>query len=282
MKKDCSAQSAQLKKALGLYKPANRERYGRQLVEGVQAVRELLVCAPELVCDVFMSASMLEKSDLVQILNDLPVYVHIATEETLLRAVPSSQGVFAVARMHPERSCEDIYAHTSLLVCCVQANDPGNVGTIIRTADAAGAGAVLLGKGSVHADSPKVIRSAAGSTFHIPVLSGSAEEYVRRAHEAGFQILLADAHGEADISDALKKSAQRAEDPGIDLDLGIDLGKKTMWLVGNEAHGFTAQQRAWADITVNIPMWGQAESLNLSVATSLCVYASAYAQHWRS
>lgn len=260
--KEISASSAVLKKAAGLDQARNREKYRQQRVEGVQAVRELLTHAPERVRDIVATPEVLAAhADIASMIERADYYLHIGSASAIGKAAPSAQGIFAVAHMgssDPELGW--VLTHSSLLVCCVQANDPGNVGTIIRTADAAGAGGVILGKGSVDPSSPKVIRSAAGSTFHLPVIEADAKEAVTEAKRAGYQVLLADAGG-LDI-----------RTPSLHLEA------KTLWLVGNEARGFTPEHKSWADVIVSIPMWGKAESLNLAVASGICLYASAIAQ----
>ncbi|MDY5589417.1 MAG: RNA methyltransferase [Arcanobacterium sp.] len=262
--------SAQLKKTAGLEKAANRRRFEQLRVEGVQAVREVLACAPERVRDLFVASGVLAAhADIAQLVETAGVYVHEGTAELIARAAPSSQGIFAVVQMAAELSVDAVFcSRPQLVVCCVQASDPGNLGTIIRTADAAGAEAVVVGPGSADPHSPKVIRAAAGSTFHVPVLEAAPEAVVQRAKTAGMLVALADARGSVDLL-----TAQHGHGEAAPL-----LSAPTVWLVGNEARGFSPQQREWADVVIGIPMWGRAESLNLSVATALCLYASASAQ----
>lgn len=261
--KPLSAQSAQLKKVAGLRHAQVRRKHGQQLVEGVQAVRELLAYAPELVRDVFTSDALLTAhADIAQLIAEHDSYGHVGDPAVIAKAAPSAQGIFAVADVPPVPELADLLAGARLVVLCVQVQDPGNLGTIIRTADAAGAAAVLLGSGSVDPTSEKVIRSAAGSTFHIPVLRAEVAPAVTAARQAGMQILAADGSGSAQLFQ-----------PGD----ALNLAAPTLWLAGNEARGFTREQLALADMRVRIPMWGKAESLNLAVATSLCLYASAAA-----
>lgn len=147
--------------------------------------------------------------------------------------------------------------------------DPGNVGTLIRTADAAGAQGVALTPGTVDPWSPKVVRSAAGSHFHLPVITGVTMRDLQ-AHklELGFQLLAA--HGYATMSIDDLTHAQP--------DAPVSLAESTVWLFGHEAHGLSEEDLAAADAAVAIPLYGQAESLNVSVAGAVCLYASAMAQ----
>ena len=265
-RKELTTLTGQLKKALALSSASHRRRYGQILVEGIQAVRELLTYQPQSVRDVYVTEQVLDAhADIDAILQNEQLYTHVLPQDLSSRVAPSAQGLFAVANTEPSREIAEVLAATKLIVCCVQANDPGNAGTIIRVADAVGAGGVVLGTGSVSATSPKVIRSAAGSTFHIPVWELDVAEAISAARDAGFQILLADASGTVDLLDAESS--------------GIDLARPTVWMVGNEAHGFTQEQIGLADALVRIPMWGSAESLNVAMATTICLYLSSAAHH---
>ena len=138
--------------------------------------------------------------------------------------------------------------------------DPGNAGTVIRTADAAGAGGVVLAGSSVDAYNPKTVRATVGSLFHLPVaVEPDPAAAVAAAQAAGYTVLAADGAGDVDLFDA-------------------DLTGPTAWLFGNEAWGLPAELAALADQRVAIPIHGRAESLNLATAAAVCLYASARAQ----
>ncbi len=149
-----------------------------------------------------------------------------------------------------------------LLAICAEVRDPGNAGTVIRCADAAGADGVVLAGDAVDPYNPKTVRSSVGSLFHLPVTQ-EPDPYaaVRAAQEAGLQVLAADGSGDVDLHAA-----------------GDLLGAPTAWLFGNEAHGLPVELAAAADHRVRIPIHGRAESLNLSTAAALCLYESARVQ----
>ena len=150
---------------------------------------------------------------------------------------------------------------SGLVAICADVRDPGNAGTVIRCADAAGATAVVLAGSSVDAYNPKTVRASAGSIFHVPLaVATDPSEAVVAARSAGLQVLAADGSGEVDLFDA------------DDL-----LARPTAWLFGNEAHGLPIEVSALADHRVAIPLLGRAESLNLSTAAAVCLYASARA-----
>jgi TrmH family RNA methyltransferase len=151
---------------------------------------------------------------------------------------------------------------TTLLAICADVRDPGNAGTVVRCADAAGADAVVFAGHSVDAYNPKTVRASVGSLFHLPIaVEPDPAAAVRAAQAAGLVVLAADGAGEADLdeSEAL-------------------LARPTAWLFGNEAWGLPDELAALADHRVRIPIHGRAESLNLSTAAALCLYASARAQ----
>jgi len=150
----------------------------------------------------------------------------------------------------------------SLIAICVDVRDPGNAGTVIRTADAAGADAVVLAGSSVDAYNPKTVRASVGSLFHLPlVVEPDVDSVVKAARAAGLTVLAADGGGEVPLDAA-----------------GDLLAAPTAWLFGNEAWGLPAKTAALADHRVRIPIHGRAESLNLSTAAALCLYATASAQ----
>jgi RNA methyltransferase, TrmH family len=149
----------------------------------------------------------------------------------------------------------------ALWAICADVRDPGNAGTVIRCADAAGADAVVLAGDSVDLYNPKTIRASVGSAFHLPVaVERDPAAAVRAAKEAGLTVLAADMDG-----------ASMFEADEI-------LARPTAWLFGNEAWGLPPELAALADHVVSIPIFGKAESLNLSTAAALCLYASARAQ----
>jgi len=152
-----------------------------------------------------------------------------------------------------------------LLAICADVRDPGNAGTVIRCADAAGADGVVLAGHSVDPYNPKTVRATVGSLFHLPIaVEPDPAAAVRAAQAAGLQVLAADGAGEVDLDDADEL-----------------LAGPTAWLFGNEAWGLPDELAALADHRVRIPIHGRAESLNLSTAAAVCLYASARAQRAR-
>lgn len=173
-------------------------------------------------------------------------------------------GVVAVCRSVDRPLGHVVVPGARLVALLADVRDPGNAGTVVRTADAAGADAVVLAGHAVDAHNAKAVRASVGSLFHLPVaLAPDPAEAVAAAHAAGLQVLAADGGGEDDLDDLA--------DDGT-------LAAPTAWLLGNEAWGLPAELAALADRRVRIPIHGRAESLNLSTAAALCLYASARAQ----
>lgn len=236
---------------------------GEFLVEGTQAVREALGQAGAV--RLLVVDDPARHSELLDLGAGLPVVQATRADIAQFSDTVTPQGVFAVVHDEPV-GISDLPTDPQLVVICAQVRDPGNAGTVIRCADAFGADAVLLTHGSVERTNPKTVRASVGSIFHLPVASGAdLDEALAWARASGLQILAADAGG-----DGLDELAANGE-----------LARPTAWLMGNEAWGIPPDVLARADRIVSIPMWGRAESLNLSTAAAVCLYATASAQRQR-
>jgi RNA methyltransferase, TrmH family len=151
-----------------------------------------------------------------------------------------------------------------LVAVLVEARDPGNAGTVIRCADAAGADAVIFAGESVDPQSGKCVRATAGSLFHLPIVSGVAlADVVRALRQRHVTVLAADG--------AAQTNLDQAADDGL-------LDAATAWLFGNEARGLPTSGTELADHAIRVPIYGRAESLNLGTAAAVCLYGSARAQ----
>ena len=151
-----------------------------------------------------------------------------------------------------------------LVAVLANVRDPGNAGTVLRTADAAGADAVIFADASVDPYNGKCVRASAGSLFHLPVVAGTRlAEAVGALRRAGLTVIAADGRAGATLDDPATREA---------------LAGPTAWLFGNEAWGLPQDLLALADRSVAVPIYGRAESLNLAAAAAVCLYASASAQ----
>ncbi|MFH8290557.1 TrmH family RNA methyltransferase [Streptomyces sp. NPDC018059] len=236
------------------------------LAEGPQAVREAAGHAETLV-ELFATVDAAERyADIVGEARAAGARVHLADEDVIadISTTVTPQGLVGVCRFL-DTPFEDILAARPRLVAVLaHVRDPGNAGTVLRCADAAGAEAVILTDASVDLYNPKSVRASVGSLFHLPVAVGvPVEKAVRGLKDAGVRILAADGAGEDDLDTELDKGT---------------MGTPTAWVFGNEAWGLPEETRALADAVVRVPIHGRAESLNLATAAAVCLYASARAQ----
>jgi TrmH family RNA methyltransferase len=248
--------------ARALLRRSRRDDERRFLAEGPQAVREALAAGA--VVELFATPEALSRH--ADITGD--VRVSPVTEKALagLADTRHPQGMVAVCD-YLDVPLDVALRHARLVVVLAGIADPGNAGTVLRTADAAGADAVVFTDRSVDPYNGKCVRSSAGSLFHLDVVRGGEPAAVlRAASAAGLRVLAADLRGADDLDDLA--------DGGL-------LTGPTGWLFGSEAHGLPAELAAAADGRVRVPMHGRAESLNLAAAAAVCLYASARAMRGR-
>ncbi|MFT3798677.1 TrmH family RNA methyltransferase [Microbacterium sp.] len=247
-----------------LTKRSARQETGLFLLEGPQAAREALAFRPDTLVELFATPTAMERhQDVREAAQDAGVEVVFTTEPVLdaMADTVTPQGIVAVARQSPTALRDVFAASPRLIAICEEVRDPGNLGTIIRAADAAGADAVVLTGRTVDPYNPKVVRATTGSLFHVPVAVGADLAVVAdRARAEGLRIVAADVGGDDFL-------ARRAV-----------LREPTAWLFGNEARGLDEAALAHADLALRLPIYGRAESLNLATAASVCLYETAFAQ----
>lgn len=240
------------------------------LAEGPQAVREAAAHrsrdTPTLV-ELFITPQAAGRyADILEEARDTGARVHLASEEVVagISTTVTPQGLVGVCRFLDTPFEEVVAARPRLVAVLAHVRDPGNAGTVLRCADAAGAEAVVLTDASVDVYNPKAVRASAGSLFHLPVVVGvPVERAVTGLREAGVRLLAADGSGDRDLDDELDRGT---------------MGGPTAWVFGNEAWGLPEETRALTDAAVRVPLHGKAESLNLATAAAVCLYASARAQ----
>ncbi|MGR7027758.1 TrmH family RNA methyltransferase [Geodermatophilus sp. URMC 62] len=254
--------SGRVAAARKLTRRAGRDAAGAFLAEGRQAVSEALATAPHTVREVFATeAAAAAHADL---LAGSPVPVRPVTERAAagLSETVTPQGLVAVCALSDVPAGRLVDAPPALTVALAGLADPGNAGTVLRTADACGAGAVVFGAGSADPYGGKAVRSSAGSLFHVDVVrSAPLGPLLAGLRGRGVSVLAADGGGETALDE-----------------LGDTLAGPVLWLFGNEARGVPAELAAAADARVRIPMRGRAESLNLAAAAAICLYATQLAQ----
>ena len=254
--------NTRVKDARKLARRAFRAEHRTFLADGPKAVEGALG-VPGCVLEVFATVAATEQYAALRHAAPAWTLVDDRALASLSEAV-NPQGVVARCRFIDRPLDHVLDPAPRLLAMCADVRDPGNAGTVIRTADAAGAGAVVLAGHSVDAYNAKTVRATVGSLFHLPLaIEPDPAEAVRRVQAAGLTVLAADGAGDVDLDDAA--------DDGL-------LAGPTAWLFGNEAWGLPDELAALADRRVSIPIHGAAESLNLSTAAAICLYASARAQ----
>ena len=261
-----SIRSPRVKAARQLAKRALRQRARQFLAEGPQAVGEALA-AGGVVTQLFVTAAAQARyANLIGLAGGQGADVHAVSGEVMteLAQTITPQGVLAVCDFIDVDLDRLTAGQPGLAVVLANVRDPGNAGTVLRTADAAGAGGVVFAGSSVDPYNSKCVRASAGSLFHLPVVTGPpVADAVRALRERGLRVLAADGGAGTTLDDL--------QSAGL-------LGQPTAWLFGNEAWGLPSDVLGLADDAVAVPIYGRAESLNLAAAAAVCLYASARAQ----
>jgi TrmH family RNA methyltransferase len=231
-----------------LEKRSARRKEGRFVVEGphlVEAAGEKVECL--VYCENLPVVKALEAQG-------TPCYKISRQQFEELSGVETPQGVLAVVREFGFAFRDLLKADKTLIVYCLGVQDPGNLGTIIRSADAFGATGVIVSKGTVDLYNPKVVRSSMGSLFHLPIITteddGATIKYLK---EHKVKIVAADGSAKQDVA-------------------AVSLKGAVALLLGNEGAGLIKSIIEIADEAARIPMVGRAESLNVGMATSVLLY----------
>lgn len=247
-------QNPMVKAAAELKQKKYRQQQGLFLAEGLRTVEEAVRYGA--VQSIFYTAieddrtrAVLEEAAAKQI-------KLVCVSDKVLKKIADTetpQGITAVCEMRSKR-LDDFLASGKMLLVLDRVTDPGNIGTMLRTADAAGVGGLLLLQGCADIYAPKTVRASMGSLFHLPVLSGLSEELlVQAARKAGYELLVTCLDG----ADNLYKA---------------DLQGRLAFVMGNEANGVSPALLAAADKRVFIPMQGRAESLNVAMAAGIVMF----------
>ena len=244
-----------IKLTASLFEKKGREKSGLFVIEGERFVSELLAGDVPVQPSYFMAAEgFAQKRDMAAYETAAPLYIVRDAAFKQLSDVETPQGILAVCKQRhcaPEDLCT---GDAPILLVLEEMQDPGNVGTILRTADAAGLDGVILSAGAADVYNPKVLRAAAGALFRIPVAAGcdlAAVIPMLQAHSISVYAAVADT-GCAPYA--------------------CDFTRGTAVLIGNEARGLSAEAAALADTRITLPMPGRAESLNAAMAGGILVY----------
>ncbi|MBL3665892.1 RNA methyltransferase [Streptomyces sp. M2CJ-2] len=275
-----SSRSPRVSAARRLAKRNFRGKERLFLAEGPQSVREAAVhraaagrdgghrpAGAATLVELFATPEAAERyADIIGAARDAGARVHLAAEQVIadISTTVTPQGLVGVCHFLDTPFEEILAARPRLVAVLAHVRDPGNAGTVLRCADAAGAEAVVLTDASVDLYNPKAVRASVGSLFHLPVAVGvPVERAVAALRDTGVRVLAADGAGDRDLDDELDRCT---------------MGGPTAWVFGNEAWGLPEETRALTDAVVRVPIHGKAESLNLATAAAVCLYASARAQ----
>lgn len=240
-----SAQNPQIKQWRKLLTKKERDKTGTFLVEGFHLVEEALKA------NRILHLIISEETELPQRWDFGPTPMTTVTQEIMkeLSDTETPQGIVAVCE--GDKGDTEINGQQFLLIDAVQ--DPGNLGTMIRTADAAGIDAVIVGNGSVDVYNPKVLRSAQGSHFHLPIIRGDLMEWIEKLSTEHIQI----------YGTSLENGHIYTETKPTGL---------FALIVGNEGSGVNKELLERTNENLYIPIFGKSESLNVAVATGILLY----------
>lgn len=238
-----SLQNDYIKQIKKLHKRKERDNTQQFIVEGFHLIEEAFKSDWE-ITEVIIRNDV-QAPDYCKSLDIIEVSEKVFNQISQTKA---PQGIAAIIKM---KQSVEISGDNILLVDAVQ--DPGNLGTIIRTADAAGFTSVLLGKGTVDIYNDKTIRSTQGSLFHLSLINVDLHDYIPKLKNSHYTIW----------ATALKKAVPFQQ---------LQPERKTALIVGNEGSGVQSSLLELADELVTIPIYGQAESLNVSVASGVLMY----------
>ena len=243
-------------KSLSLKK--NRDKSGLYTAEGKRVVSEAVEYARDSIEFIVVSSLFVKENKiLIKSIDDMGIQVYTVKDNLFNQAsnTVTPQGIASVMRMHKADSNNISGIKRALILDGV--SEPGNLGTIIRTAEAAGIDMVYMIKGCVDIYNPKVVRSTMGSLFRVPFVCDCNTEVVLRLKENGFKIAASSLGESIDVyefADTLEENSKRAV------------------VIGSEAFGVSQEVLNLADVRVHIPMQGQVESLNAAVAAGILMY----------
>jgi RNA methyltransferase, TrmH family len=251
-----SLHNPKIKQWSQLLNKRGREDQGKFILEGVHLVHEALQTNLELEAILFS----VEKGYPIELpeRSKLPCEIIGVSEVVFTKCsdTQSPQGVLAVA-IKPEWSKEQLLEQVNGLVIVVDGvQDPGNLGTIIRSADAVGATGVVLGRGTVDLYNPKTIRSTMGSLLHLPILEHDLHELLPLVRVKKIQL----------VGTSLQADQSCYE---------LDMTGSTWFIVGNEGSGVRSELQQYVNQQIIIPMRGQAESLNVAMAATVLLFEAA-------
>jgi TrmH family RNA methyltransferase len=265
MKEISSASNPRVKEWAQLLDKKGREKQGKFIVEGTHLVSEAIQSGAAIDCAVYAADRGIPR--------EISQETHAAIEWIGVSSAVfnkctdtvTPQGVFAVVHKLTADAQRVIHHPNPLVIAIDGIQDPGNLGTIIRSADAVGATGVVIGKGSVDLYNPKTVRSTMGSLFHLPIIEGDLQQILAQVQSLPKPV-------------QMMSTSLQAESLCYDEDF-----TQGVWIVvGNEGQGVSPEISGYVDRKIKIPMAGQAESLNVAMATTILLYEALRQRNYNS
>lgn len=251
-----SLKNERIRRYRRLRKRSFRYKDRKFLVEGIQGVAQALTypSKPEAIIVSERGAGALSSYSHLIDGRSIPSFIVDEKVMETLTTTATPQGVVAVCRFIDIDIRELLEAGPATILIANRVRDPGNLGNMVRIADAAGAGGVIVCSESVDIYNPKAVRSTAGSIFHVPVtIVGGVSEVIHEVRRAGYTVFAAEAHDGNNLWE-------------------VEWPERVAILMGNEAWGIPEEEEALVDGSVRIPILGKAESLNVSSAAAVLLY----------
>ena len=254
MQQITSKENKIIKHIIKLKEKKYRKEYNEYIIEGAKIVQEAIQEKAK-IKQIIISENAIN-TDLIQnhLKEELRKIDYIQVPSNifkLISEVEKPQGVLAI--IEKEKQEENIDINQDIILALDDLQDPGNLGTIIRTADSIGLKQILISKGTTEAYNPKVIRSTMGAIFRVKIIEcENLKETLKKLQKNNFKIMVTDLNTDKSIYD-------------------IKLQKKVI-IIGNEANGVSEEIKNIADTRAIIPMFGKTESLNASIATGVILY----------
>ncbi|GGO09625.1 TrmH family RNA methyltransferase [Saccharibacillus kuerlensis] len=249
-----STANARVKEWASLLEKKHRDRQGKYIVEGIHLVQEALRSDADVECVAYDTGLGVPRELTEDARSGQAEWIAVSAAIVgKCTEARTPQPVFAVVRKSAAKLTDILRTEHSLVAVLDGVQDPGNVGTIIRAADAAGAAGVIVGRGCADIYNPKTVRSTMGSLFHLPIVEGDLTELLPQAREASAKI----------VSTSLQAKHNCYE---------ADYRGATWFVFGSEGSGVSPEVEAFVDEKIIIPMPGRAESLNVAMAASVLLF----------
>jgi len=252
-----STSNPKIKEALDIKNKRSKYKYNAFVIEGPNLI-EMALASGHQIKEVLFTTAFLSKKDGQKLLRHLlksTREIFEVTEQMLnkLADTETPQGIIAIASYTPGNLADITFKTTPLLVVADGVQEPGNLGTIIRTSDAAGVDALIILQGTCDVFMQKTLRATAGSIFNLPIVYVETDELLKWAASKGIQLIATAIDARESIFDT-------------------NLKKPLAFVFGNEAHGISGKIKNNADLVLKIPIIGKAESLNVSASAAVCLY----------